>query len=144
MGRGGSQAQRVRKGQRMSGHYGCELVTIQNLQVLFVNDADNTMTIFGAIPGPANGVVFIKNSVKRTKPVIPPVIITKENMEAVQEKNEKLQDKEAVKQANEAMDKADAAKAEAEKREKEAAAQAKKEQEKAAAKASGKPTQGGK
>ncbi len=133
MGRGGSQAQRVRKGQRMSGHYGCELVTIQNLQVLYVNEKDNTMTIFGAIPGKEDGTVFIKNSVKRTKTVTPPEIVTKSNIEEVQEKNEMLQDKEAVKEMNAAMDKADAAKAEAEKKAKEAAAQAKKEEEKKAA-----------
>lgn len=135
MGRGGSQAQRVRKGQRMSGHYGNELVTIQNLRVLFVNERDNTMTIFGAIPGKVDGVVFIKNSVKKTKSAEPIEIITKANMDEVQAQNEVLQDKEAVKEANAAIDKQEAAKAEAEKRAKEAAAVAKAEEEKAAAKA---------
>ena len=135
MGRGGSQAQRVRKGQRMSGHYGNELVTIQNLQVLYVNERDNTITIFGAIPGNADGTVFIKNSVKRTKPVTPVEIITKANMDDIQAQNEVLQDKEAVKEANAAIDKQEAAQAEAEKKAKEAAAVAKAEEEKAAAKA---------
>ena len=113
MGRGGSQAQRVRKGQRMSGHYGCELVTIQNLQVLYVNERDNTITIFGAIPGNVDGTVFIKNSVKRTKAVAPVEIITKANMDDIQAQNEVLQDKEAVKEANAAIDKQEAAQAEA-------------------------------
>jgi len=135
MGRGGSQAQRVRKGQRMSGHYGNELVTVQNLQVLYVNERDHTMTIMGAIPGAVNGMVFIKNSVKRTKPVTPVEIITKANMDEIQEQAEVLLDKEAVKEANAQIDKAEAAAAEAEKREKEAAAVAKAEEEKAAAKA---------
>ena len=44
-GRGGSQAQRVKKGQKMSGHYGCEKVTIQNLLVLAVDKDNNTITI---------------------------------------------------------------------------------------------------
>ncbi|MCQ3915324.1 MAG: hypothetical protein MJ195_00825 [Mycoplasmoidaceae bacterium] len=135
MGRGGSQAQRVRKGQRMSGHYGNELVTIQNLQVLYVNERDNTITIMGAIPGNVDGTVFIKNSVKRTKPVTPVEIITKANMDEVQAQNEVLQDKEAVKEANAAIDKQEAAKAEAEKKAKEAAAVAKAEEAKAAEKA---------
>lgn len=135
MGRGGSQAQRVRKGQRMSGHYGNDLVTIQNLLVLYVNERDNTITIMGAIPGNVDGTVFIKNSVKKTKTVTPVEIITKANMDEVQAQNEVLQDKEAVKEANAEIDKQAAAQAEAEKKAKEAAAVAKKEEEKAAAKA---------
>ncbi len=134
MGRGGSQAQRVRKGQRMSGHYGNELVTIQNLQVLYVNERDNTITVMGAIPGKADGVVFIKNSIKRTDVVKPIEFVTKANLEELQQENEALQDKEAVKEANEQIDKEEAAKAEAEKKAKEAAAVAKAEEEKAAAK----------
>ena len=134
MGRGGSQAQRVRKGQRMSGHYGNETVTIQNLQVLYVNERDNTLTILGAIPGNKDGIVFIKNSVKRTDVLKPIEFITRANLEEVQQENEALQDKEAVKEANAEIDKAEAAKAEAEKKAKEAAAVAKAEAEKAAAK----------
>ncbi len=135
MGRGGSQAQRVRKGQRMSGHYGNDLVTTQNLLVLYVNEKDNTMTIYGAIPGRDDGTVFIKNAVKRTQPVTVPEIITRANMDEIQEQNEQLQDKEAVKEANAEIDKQEAAQAEAEKKAKEAAAVAKAEEEKAAAKA---------
>ena len=130
MGRGGSQAQRVRKGQRMSGHYGNDLVTMQNLQVLYVNERDNTITILGSIPGKVDGVVFIKNAVKKPGSV-PPIEIIDE----IQQENEALQDKEAVKEANAAIDAEEAAKAEAEKRAKEAAAVAKAEEEKAAKKA---------
>ena len=147
MGRGGSQAQRVKKGQKMSGHYGNELVTIQNLQVLFVNERDNTITIAGAIPGNVDGTVFIKNSVKKTKTVTPVEIITKENMDEIQEQAEVLLDKEAVKEQNAAIDKQEAAEAEAEKRAKEAAAVAKQEEAKAAekaAKAEAAKPQGGK
>jgi len=133
MGRGGSQAQRVRKGQRMSGHYGNELVTIQNLEVVYVNERDNTITIKGAIPGKLNSIVFIKNSVKNTKTVKPFEVITKSSMDEIQIENEALLDKEAVKAQNEAIDKEAAAQAEAEKQAKEAAAVAKAEEEKAAA-----------
>ena len=144
MGRGGSQAQRVRKGQRMSGHYGNDLVTIQNLQVLYVNERDNTINILGAIPGHADGIVFVKNSVKRTKPVTPVEIITKANMDEIQEQNEVLQDKEAVKEQNAAIDKQEAAAAEAEKKAKEAAAVAKAEEEKKAAAEAAKAAKEGK
>lgn len=135
MGRGGSQAQRVRKGQRMSGHYGTELVTIQNLLVLYVNERDNTITVMGAIPGASEGVVFIKNAVKKTKVNKPIEFVTQANLEEVKQENAALQDKEAVKEANAEIDKQEAAKAEAEKKAKEAAAVAKAEEEKAAAKA---------
>ncbi len=135
MGRGGSQAQRVRKGQRMSGHYGNDLVTMQNLQILYVNQRDNTITILGSIPGKVDGTVFIKNAVKKQISVTPIEIITQANIEEVQQENEALQDKEAVKEANAAIDAEEAAKAEAEKRAKEAAAVAKAEEEKAAKKA---------
>ena len=76
-GRGGSQAQRVKKGQKMSGHYGCEKVTIQNLLVLAVDKDNNTITIKGSVPGPINQILKIKNSVKNKKAVIVPDLICK-------------------------------------------------------------------
>ena len=76
-GRGGSQAQRVKKGQKMSGHYGCEKVTIQNLLVLAVDKDNNTITIKGSVPGPINQILKIKNSVKNKKAVVVPNLICK-------------------------------------------------------------------
>jgi len=76
-GRGGSQAQRVKKGQKMSGHYGCEKVTIQNLLVLAVDKDNNTITIKGSVPGPINQILKIKNSVKNKKAVVVPNLIYK-------------------------------------------------------------------
>ncbi len=76
-GRGGSQAQRVKKGQKMSGHYGCEKVTIQNLLVLAVDKDNNTITIKGSVPGPINQILKIKNSVKNKKAIVVPNLICK-------------------------------------------------------------------
>ena len=107
MGRGGSQAQRVKKGQKMSGHYGHEKVTIQNLLVLYVNNDDSTITIMGSIPGPNGSIVSIKNSSKNKKNVIAPVLITQKNIEAIKTANEKLSDKEVLHKINEVIDKSE-------------------------------------
>lgn len=64
-GRGGSQAQRVFKGTELPGHYGHELVTIQNQPIIDVNLDDNILIIFGAIPGPKGSLVKIKTSLKK-------------------------------------------------------------------------------
>ena len=61
----------------MSGHYGCEKVTIQNLLVLAVDKDNNTITIKGSVPGPINQILKIKNSVKNKKAVIVPDLICK-------------------------------------------------------------------
>lgn len=61
----------------MSGHYGCEKVTIQNLLVLAVDKDNNTITIKGSVPGPINQILKIKNSVKNKKAVVVPNLICK-------------------------------------------------------------------
>lgn len=69
-GRGGSQAQRVMKGKKMSGHYGHELVTIQNLSIVGFLPEVNSVMISGAIPGPNNAKVRISTSKKNPNKVI--------------------------------------------------------------------------
>ena len=56
---------RVFKGKRMPGHMGSERVTIQNLQVAYVDADRNLLGVRGAIPGPKGGVVMIKEARKR-------------------------------------------------------------------------------
>ena len=126
-GRGGSQGQRVRKGQKMSGHYGNELVTMQNLQILYINDRDNTITILGSIPGHVNGTIFVKEAVKKPHPVKPVEIITKSNMEELHEQVETLLNKELVKEQNKAIDDAKTKQDQAKALEKQAAKVAKQE-----------------
>lgn len=64
-GRGGSQAQRVLKNTKMPGHYGHELVTTKHLTIVKVDAASNLILVKGAIPGPKDGLVWIKTSVNK-------------------------------------------------------------------------------
>jgi len=81
-GRGGSAAQRVKKGAHMGGHYGDEAQTMQNLNVVKVDVENNLIFISGSIPGPKGSLVLIKESVKphKTKPNFK--LVTKEYVTA--------------------------------------------------------------
>lgn len=61
---GSIQANRVPKGKRLPGHMGTETVTIQRLEVIRVDAERNVLLIKGSIPGPKNGFVNIKQTVK--------------------------------------------------------------------------------
>jgi len=61
----GTTPGRVFKGKRMPGHMGSERVTIQNLQVAYIDPDRNLLGVRGAIPGPKGGVVMIKEARKR-------------------------------------------------------------------------------
>jgi large subunit ribosomal protein L3 len=51
---------RVIKGKRLPGRMGGAQLTIKNLEVVAVDAEQNVLMIRGAIPGPANGVVFVE------------------------------------------------------------------------------------
>ena len=55
---------RVFKNRHMSGHYGVERVTIQNLEVVEVDAERNLMLVKGAVPGPVNGLLMVRNTCK--------------------------------------------------------------------------------
>lgn len=55
---------RVFKGIRMAGQYGNTKVTTLNLEVVEGDAERNLLLIKGAVPGPAGGLVFIRNAVK--------------------------------------------------------------------------------
>jgi len=55
---------RVFKGMRMAGHMGHEQVTTQNLEVVQSDAERNLLLIKGSVPGPAGGVVIVRNAVK--------------------------------------------------------------------------------
>lgn len=55
---------RVRKGKKMAGHWGDELVSTQNLEVVDVRAEQNLMLIRGAVPGVKQGVVILRRAVK--------------------------------------------------------------------------------
>ncbi|AQX08518.1 50S ribosomal protein L3 [Elizabethkingia ursingii] len=56
----GSDPSRVFKGMRMAGRMGGEQVTVQNLQVLKVDEEQNLLVVKGAIPGAKNSYVIIR------------------------------------------------------------------------------------
>jgi large subunit ribosomal protein L3 len=62
----------VHKGKRMSGLMGNVKSTASDLVVVQVLNDDNVVLVKGAVPGPANGLVLIKGSVKDVKKYIVP------------------------------------------------------------------------
>lgn len=59
-----SDPSRVFKGKKMSGHLGCERVTVQNLTVVKVDVENNLIAIKGAVPGAKGSLLMISDSVK--------------------------------------------------------------------------------
>ena len=55
---------RIFKGLRMAGRMGGVRRTVQNLKVQAVDTEKGLLLISGAIPGPKNGVVLVRSSVK--------------------------------------------------------------------------------
>ena len=58
---------RVLKGKKLPGHMGGQRVTVQRLSVVRVDADRNLLLIKGAIPGPKNSLVMIKNTIKPGK-----------------------------------------------------------------------------
>ena len=59
-----STPSRVFKNKHMSGHYGVDRVTIQNLSVVRVDTERNLLLVRGNVPGPNGGTLVIRDSVK--------------------------------------------------------------------------------
>ena len=59
-----STPSRVFKNKHMSGHYGVDRVTVQNLEVVSVDAERNLLLVKGAVPGPNNSVLVIRDTVK--------------------------------------------------------------------------------
>jgi large subunit ribosomal protein L3 len=65
---------RVHKGKRMSGHMGSVRCTASDLVVVKVLPEQNVVLVKGAVPGPAQGLVFLKGSAKNVKKhIVPPI-----------------------------------------------------------------------
>ena len=56
---------RVFKGKKMPGHMGVITKTIQNLQVVEINEEQGYMLIKGSVPGSKNGFVRIAKAIKK-------------------------------------------------------------------------------
>ncbi|NLG57237.1 MAG: 50S ribosomal protein L3, partial [Clostridiales bacterium] len=59
-----SDPSRVFKNKRMSGQYGVERVTVQNLEVIAVDAERNLLLIKGAVPGPKKGLLMVRDACK--------------------------------------------------------------------------------
>jgi len=55
---------RIYKNHGMAGHMGDERVTVQNLRVVQVREADHVLLISGAVPGPAGSYVVVRTAIK--------------------------------------------------------------------------------
>ena len=62
---GAASNSNVPKGKKMAGRLGNENVTVQNLRVVKFDVENNLLLVKGAIPGPKNGYLIIKKSVKK-------------------------------------------------------------------------------
>lgn len=60
----GATPSKVMKGKKLPGHLGAEKTTVLNLDVIKVDVERNLIIVKGGIPGPKNGIVTIKNTVK--------------------------------------------------------------------------------
>ncbi len=92
---------RVLKGKVLSGHMGVETVTIQNLEVIEVNENENYILVSGNIPGAKNSLVLIKSAVKNSRKKNAKEVITYDTIvdEVVEEVTDEV--KEAVEETPE-------------------------------------------
>ncbi|MFH1837395.1 MAG: 50S ribosomal protein L3 [Candidatus Omnitrophota bacterium] len=56
---------RVFKGQRMPGHMGDAITTVQNIEIVSVNTENNTIVVKGAVPGANGSYTIIKYAKKK-------------------------------------------------------------------------------
>ena len=55
---------RVFKGKRMAGHMGAVRRTVQNLEIVRVDQAQRTILLKGAVPGPKGGRIIVRPATK--------------------------------------------------------------------------------
>jgi len=58
---------RVFKGKKMAGRMGNTNVTKQNLRILDIDEKNGLLIVKGSVPGKKNSIVFIKDSIKKSK-----------------------------------------------------------------------------
>lgn len=69
-------------GQTMPGHLGDANITVQNLEVLKVDAAQNVLVIKGSVPGGDNALLYIRRSLKKplgVKPKMAPKVSEKKD-----------------------------------------------------------------
>lgn len=92
---------RVLKGKVLSGHMGVETVTIQNLEVIEVNENENYILVSGNIPGAKNSLVYIKGAVKNSRKKDVKEILIYESVEEVVENTPEVENEPVVEETTE-------------------------------------------
>ena len=59
---------KVFKGKKMAGHLGDSKITIQNLEILKIDQENELIFIRGAVPGKKGSLLIIKDSIKKSLP----------------------------------------------------------------------------
>ncbi len=52
----------LKKGRRMSGHMGCDRITVKNLKVVEIDAENNLMLVGGAVAGPTDAFVMVSKA----------------------------------------------------------------------------------
>ena len=85
---------RVLKGKKLSGHMGVDTVTIQNLEIIEINESEGYILVSGNVPGAKKSVVFIKSAVKQTRTKNPKeILVYEEETPIVEETAEVAEEK---------------------------------------------------
>ena len=85
---------RVLKGKKLSGHMGVDTVTIQNLEIIEINESEGYILVSGNVPGAKNSVVFIKSAIKNSRKKNPKeILVYEEETPIVEETAEVAEEK---------------------------------------------------
>jgi large subunit ribosomal protein L3 len=60
---------KVFKGKKMAGHMGAVTTTIQNLQVVDIDENMGIIAVRGAVPGKKGSIIYVSDAVKKAVPV---------------------------------------------------------------------------
>lgn len=63
----GARLGRVTKGHHLPGHLGVDRITVQNLEIIDVDKANNLILVKGNVPGHKNSFLIVKEARKRPK-----------------------------------------------------------------------------
>ena len=86
----------VLKGKKLPGHMGVETTTIQNLEIIEVNVAENYILVSGNIPGAKQSLVLIKSAAKKKGANTPKEVLTYSDETVVDEVVESAETVEAT------------------------------------------------
>ena len=64
-------------GHHMPGHLGDATITVQNLEVVKVDAAQNMIVVKGSVPGGSDGILFIRKSLKKPEGIKVRVVAAK-------------------------------------------------------------------